>query len=57
MPSYTLQVPNSEDAVLKELAKREGIPVKWLLVWQIKAAAGLPLPPRPPCKPDEQVAA
>jgi len=57
MPSYTLQVPNSDNAVLVEHAKREGVPVKWLLVWQIKAANGLPLPQRPRFCPDDQPAA
>jgi hypothetical protein len=53
MPSYTLYVPDTEDAVIKERARLEGVPAKWFLVWLIKARLELPLPPRPCLKPEK----
>ena len=56
MPTLTFRVPNSEWAIIAEVAAQEGVDVRTLVLWKLKGEFGLPVratPPRP--APREQV--
>ena len=53
MPWLRFEVPDSEYVKLEDRAREEGVSVRMWVVWLIKAAADLPLPPKPGTKPDQ----
>ena len=59
MPTLSYQIPNSDWAVLKEEADREGVSVRELVKWRIRQVFALPertLKPTPPAATSEAAA-
>jgi hypothetical protein len=45
MPSLNFEIPNSEWAVLEQIAKRERCSVRTLVLWKLKGAFGFEIKP------------
>jgi hypothetical protein len=48
MPTLTFRVPNTEWAVLEEIAEHEGVDVRTLVLWKLKGEFGFPIRRTPP---------